>query len=93
MKYPEEVLTKSRKGKIEVRSLIDNGKFIRYNYKDPETGEILENKKFSLIIKNSKGKTEHYYMIPIQGNRYLTIPIKDKKKRKVWDGKKAIKLF
>ncbi|MCD6476712.1 MAG: hypothetical protein J7K26_00910 [Candidatus Aenigmarchaeota archaeon] len=93
MKYPEEVLTKSRKGKIEVRSLIDKGKFIRYNYKDPETGKILEKGKLSLIIKNTKGKTEHYYMIPIKGNRYLAIPIKDKKKRKVWNSKKAIKLF
>ncbi|MFQ6020681.1 MAG: hypothetical protein ACE5J4_01510 [Candidatus Aenigmatarchaeota archaeon] len=92
MQYPESVLTKNRKGDTEVRWLIDKGKFVRYNYRDPKTKKILENNKFSLIIKNSKGKEEHFYMIPLKG-KFLTIPIKDKKKRKVWDGKKSVKLF
>jgi len=30
--FPEDVLTKTRKGEIEVRSLIDRGRYVRYNY-------------------------------------------------------------
>lgn len=91
MEYPEEVLTKDKKGNLEVRWLIDRGKFVRYNYRHPKTGKILENNKYSIILK-LKGKEEHFYMIPIKG-RFLAIPIKEKKKRKVWDGKKAVILF
>lgn len=83
--YPESVITKSRKGEIQVRTLISKGRYVKYNYKNPKTGKILENGKFSIILN---GK-EHYYMIPMKGGRFLAIPVKNGK-RKIWDGKKAI---
>lgn len=89
MEYPESVLTKSKKGKIEVRSLIDSGKFTRYEYLDPKTGKKSEN-KFKLVLKGKK--QEEFFVIPISGGRFLLVPSEAKGKRKIWDGKKAIKI-
>lgn len=41
-KFPEEVLTRTKKGEIKVRSLVDRGRFVRYRYPNPETGEPME---------------------------------------------------
>jgi hypothetical protein len=41
-KFPEEVLTRTKKGEIEVRSLLDRGRYVRYRYLNPETGEPME---------------------------------------------------
>src|SRR2546426_903204 len=30
--FPDEVLTRTKKGEIEVRSLIDRGRYVRYSY-------------------------------------------------------------
>jgi hypothetical protein len=93
--YPETVITHDRKGNKEVRWLVDKGKFVRYQYRDPASGKLLEKGKFSLLLKNRQGKEEHFYLIPIQ-NRFLAIPLKEAaKKRKVWDGskKKVVGLF
>ncbi|HLE46091.1 MAG TPA: hypothetical protein VI915_03750 [Thermoplasmata archaeon] len=34
---PLEVLTRTKKGELEVRSPIDRGRYVRYNYLRPET--------------------------------------------------------
>lgn len=44
------------------------------------------------MLKSKEGNIEHYYMIPMKG-RFLAIPIKEDKERKIWDGKKAVKLW
>lgn len=90
MKYPEEVLTKGKKGKIEVRKLIDRGSFTRYEYLDPESDERGENKV--KLVLSSEDKTEEYFIIPMKDTRSLLIPVKGKGKRKVWDGEKAVDL-
>jgi hypothetical protein len=95
MAYPDSVITYNKKGKPEVRWLVDKGKFVRYQYKDPKTGKLLEKGKFSIILKNEQGKEEHFYLIPVQ-NRFLAIPIKEiAKERKVWDERKKapVELF
>lgn len=90
MEYPEEVMTESRKGKKEVRRLIDRGAFVRYEYIDPDTGERGEN-KIKLILK---GKTvEEYFIIPVKGERFLMLKAEEKGERKIWDGEKAVDLF
>lgn len=91
MGYPESVLTKGRKGRLEVRRLLSKGKFVKYDYTDPETGKPLEKGKFSIILKGEK--EEHYYLIPLKG-RFLAIPQKAKGKRKFWDTgeKRAVSL-
>ena len=90
MDYPESVLTRNKKGETEVRTLIRRGTFTEYDYRDPETGKALEKGKRSIILK-SRDRETHYFLIPVSGNRFLTIIPKDEKPgRKVWDGKKAV---
>ena len=90
MKYPDSVITYDRKGNKEVRLLVDKGKFCRYQYTDPKTGKLLEKGKTSIVLKNPKGNLEHFFLIPIKGERFLTLKLKDPEKpRKVWNkGKK-----
>ncbi len=93
VRYPDGVLTRDRRGNPEVRWLVDRGRFVRYQYRDPGTGKLLENGKFSVVLKGSGGKEEHFYLIPV-GNRFLAIPLKEgSMDRKVWDGRKAAGLF
>jgi len=92
MKYPEDVLTKSKKGKIEVRSIIDHGKFVRYEYLDPITGERSEN-KVKIVLYNGND-CEEYFIIPLkQKNKYLMLKTEKKGERKLWDGEKSVDLF
>lgn len=92
--YPNEVLTKSKKGKIEVRKFLKRGIFVKYQYIDPATGKIVENGKTRLILK-SNSEEEHYFIIPLkQKDKFLLIIPKDKEvKGKLWNGKKAIDLW
>jgi len=85
--YPESVLTKNRKGETEVRNLISSGTFVKYNYLDPETGRPAERGKFSIITRDKSGRQEHYFMIPVKGNRFLSITESVEKERHVWDSK------
>lgn len=90
--FPEEVLTKTKKGEIEVRSLIDRGRYVRYNYLHPDTGELLEGGKVKLVLLADDGKTEEFFVIPTKSRRDLLIPAAEKGARKVWDGKQAVDL-
>ena len=88
--YPNEVITHDRKGNREVRLLVDRGEFVRYRYMDPKTGKIVEKGKFSVILKSSRGKEEHLYIIPIKEKKALVVwPSQEKKKRMVWSKKKS----
>lgn len=91
MGYPENVLTKNRKGELEVRNLISRGKYVMYDYRDPKTWEQMESKKRKLYLKDENGNVEEYYIIPTQiPNRALFITPKkiEKKVRSVWNNKK-----
>lgn len=92
MEYPEEVLTKSKKGKIEVRNLVDYGKFVRYDYLDPKTGKRSED-KVKIVLYNGEDY-EEYFIIPLkQKNRFLMLQAEKKGPRKIWDGKEARELY
>src|SRR5437899_8896043 len=54
--FPDEVLTRTKKGEIEVRSLIDRGRYVRYSYLHPETGEPMEGGKMKLSCFPSRGR-------------------------------------
>ena len=88
--FPEEVLTRTKKGEIEVRSLIDRGRYVRYNYLHPETGQPMEGGKVKLVLFSESGKTEEYFIIPTKSKRALLIPAAEKGMRKIWDGTKAV---
>ncbi|MBU5575241.1 MAG: hypothetical protein QXF15_01990 [Candidatus Aenigmatarchaeota archaeon] len=90
MEYPEKVLTKTKKGKLEARSLIDSGKYVRYEYIDIKTGKREEN-KIKLVLKNSNGKIEEFFIFPLKGNKFLMVPTEVKKERYILSGKKIIK--
>src|SRR3989304_9027485 len=49
--FPPEVLTRTKQGEVEVRSLIDRGRFVRYRYLHPETGEPMEGGKVKLVLQ------------------------------------------
>ncbi len=85
-------MTKSKKGKIEVRNLVDHGTFVRYEYLDPETGKRSEN-KVKIVLYNGKDY-EEYFIIPLkQGNRALLLMAEKKGPRSIWDGTKPVDLF
>ncbi|RLI85699.1 MAG: hypothetical protein DRO98_06560 [Archaeoglobales archaeon] len=91
--YPQEVLAKSKKGKIEVRSLIDRGSYVRYEYLDPKTGERSE-EKVKLILRRESGEMEEYFIIPLkQEGRYLMLRTEAKGGRKVWNRGKVEDIF
>jgi len=87
MEFSEEVLTKSKKGKIEVRALDSRGEYIVTKYLDLKTLKLSDKKK-KLTLKSEDGKIEEYFIIPIQQKRSLLITgDKEEKERKVWNDK------
>jgi hypothetical protein len=90
--FPDEVLTKTKKGEIEVRSLIDRGRYARYNYLHPQTGEPMEGGKVKLVLISESGKAEEFFIIPTKSKRDLLIPATERGARRVWDGKQAVDL-
>ncbi len=90
--FPDEVLTKTKKGETEVRSLIDRGRYVRYRYLHPDTGEPMEGGKIKLVLMADSGRTEEFFIIPTKSKRDLMLPAAEKGARKVWDGTKAVDL-
>jgi hypothetical protein len=90
--FPDEVLTKTKKGEIEVRSLIDRGRYARYNYLHPQTGEPMEGGKVKLVLISESGKAEEFFIIPTKSKRDLLIPATERGARRVWDGKQPVDL-
>jgi len=78
MEYPKEVLTTSKKGKVEVRSLIDKGEFVQYEYLDPKTRKPTENKSKIILAGNSR---REFFAVPMAGGRMLLIPAKGKEEK------------
>ncbi len=88
--YPEEVITITKKGKREVRNLIDHGKFVRYNYLDVSTGKQAE-RKMKIVLRNDKGEEEEYFIFPTKDkNKFLMIKVENKGPRKLWNGREAV---
>jgi hypothetical protein len=86
--FPESVLTKDKKGNLEVRNVISRGQFVMYDYRDVKTFKQVESNKKKLYLRDKNGKIEEYYIIPLKiGNRSLLItPDKpEEKTRKIWN--------
>ncbi len=90
--FPDEVLTRTKKGEIEVRSLIDRGRYVRYHYLHPDTGEPMEGGKVKLVLLSESGTTEEFFIIPTKSKRDLLLPAAEKGARKIWDGHQAVDL-
>jgi hypothetical protein len=91
MDYPSGVLTRTKKGNVEVRKLLDSGKFVRYEYVDPDTDQVIE-RKLKLVLMGN-GETEEFFLVPTKAGRLLMIPSESKGDRMVWDGEQAVSIF
>jgi hypothetical protein len=91
-KFPDSVLTTTKKGEVEARMLIDRGKFVRYRYVDAETGAEKDGGKVKLVLIPENGGAEEFFVIPTKGGRSLLLKAEVKGERMLWDGEKAVKL-
>ena len=85
--YPEEVIAISSKGKKEARVLVEKGSYIRYTYKDPASGKLMQPGKETVLLKSEKGECEQLFIVPISSGRNLLFKTKNPKKKKVLDEK------
>jgi len=90
MEFPETVITKSKKGKMEVRSLDRRGQYVICKYIDPETMKLADTKR-KLILKDDEGNVTEYFIIPLKDPKraLLIIPEAEEKDRQIWNQKQG----
>ena len=90
MDFPESVLTRSKKGKVEVRSLDHRGSYVVCKYLDPQTMKLADTKR-KLVLKDEHGKIMEYFIIPLKStNRALLVtPEGEEKARQLWNEKRG----
>jgi hypothetical protein len=90
MEFPESVLTKSKKGKLEVRGLEHRGSYVLCKYLDPNTMKLADTNR-KLVLKDEEGKITEYFMIPLKDPKraLLVSPEAEEKDRQVWNEKRA----
>ena len=86
--FPEPVLTKGKKDKLEVRSLDHRGSYIMCKYLDPKTMKLADAKR-KLTLKDEEGRVIEYFIIPLKDpKRALLISAEtEEKHRQVWNDK------
>ncbi len=86
MDFSNEVLTKGKSGKLEVRTLQSRGSFVMCKYLDPETMKLAD-KKTKLTLKGEDGTIGEYFVIPLKDSRrsLLVKAEEEEKIRKVWN--------
>jgi hypothetical protein len=86
MGFSNDVLTKGKSGKLEVRTLHARGSFVMCKYLNPETLKLAD-KKTKLTLKRDDGTIEDYFIIPLRDpKRSLLIRAEvEEKGRRVWN--------
>ena len=86
MEFPETVLTTSKKGQLEIRTLESRGSFAICKYLDSKTLKLADAKK-KLILRSNRGELTEYFIVPLKApNRALLISTQaDEKERQVWN--------
>lgn len=86
MQFPDSVLTKSRKGRWEVRAVDSRGRYVICKYLDPDSLKLADMKK-KLCLMEEGGGVQEYFIVPIKGQRrsLLIEAEKEEKERKVWN--------
>jgi hypothetical protein len=87
-KYPKEAVAVSSKGKREARIFVEKGTYIRYTYKDADSGKLVQEGKESVVLKNDSGKKEQLFIIPMKSDKSLLIKSKNPSAKICWDEKK-----
>jgi hypothetical protein len=90
MDFPEHVLTKGKKGRLEVRSLDSRGRYVMCKYLDPKTMKPADAKR-KLLLRDEDGKVSQYFIIPLKDPKrsLLVIAESEEKERQVWNEKKV----
>lgn len=86
MGFSNDVLTKGKSGKTELRALHSRGSFVICKYLDPETLKMVD-KKTKLSLKRDDGTIEEYFIIPLRDpKRSLLLKAEgEEKDRRVWN--------
>lgn len=86
VEFPESVLTKGKKGKLEIRSIDHRGRYVMCKYLDPKTMTLADTKR-KLMLKDEKGKITEYFIIPLKDTRraLLIKPEAEEKDRQIWN--------
>jgi hypothetical protein len=86
MEFPEAVMTRSKKGKLEIRTLESRGSFVICKYFDSSTLKLADTKR-KLILRSEKGELTEYFIVPLKDpRRALLISSRpDEKERQIWN--------
>jgi hypothetical protein len=86
LEFPEAVLTKGKKGKLEIRSLDSRGHYVLCKYLDPKTMKLADAKR-KLILRDLNGNVTEYFIIQLKDpKRSLLISAEaEEKDRQVWN--------
>jgi hypothetical protein len=86
MGFSNDVLTKGKSGKLELRTLHSRGSFVICKYLNPETLKLAD-KKTKLTLRRGDGSMEEYFIIPLRDpKRSLLVKAEgEEKDRKVWN--------
>ena len=86
MGFSDEVLTRGKSGKLELRTLHSRGSFVMCKYLNPETLKPAD-KKTKLALKREDGTVEEYFIIPLRDPKrsLLVKAAGEEKSRKVWN--------
>jgi len=85
MEFPETVLTTSKKGKLEVRTLESRGSFVICKYLDSKT--LKPDTKKKLMLRSKNGELVEYFIVPLNSpSKALLISSRpDEKERQIWN--------
>jgi len=86
MGFSNQVLTRGKSGKLELRALDSRGSFVMCKYLNPETLKLAD-KKTKLTLKRVDGTVEEYFIIPLRDPKRSLLVKGDveEKDRKIWN--------
>ena len=88
MEFSDQVLTKGKAGKLELRTLESRGTYVMCKYLDPKSLKPADN-KLKLSLKDQDGTIREYFIIPLKtSSRSLLVKAEpEPKDRKIWNEK------
>jgi len=86
LELSENVLTKGKAGKLEVRAIDSRGSYVMCKYLDAKTMKPAD-KKRKLMLKDQNGNVLEYFIIPIKDPKraLLLTSRSEEKERQVWN--------
>ena len=85
MEFPDTVITKGKRGAVEIRTLDSRGRFVICKYLNPKTLKPADPKR-KLILRLENGAIEEYFIVPLKNSRALLISGKpEEKERQIWN--------